>query len=149
MQPRVENAFIHESERSRTSAVWNFRLRSLTTLVILIGLGLQIGVAVESGGDYEIWVSPESFVFVSVPWRPFVELKSFANCIAAWNFLDLEHCRVPCPIHQEERNSPRRPCRARSDPLDGTVQFRTCPGSDKLLVCAASRGWGIEVSWLV
>jgi len=75
MGPLVENIFIHESERSRASAVWNLRLRLLTIFVMLVAFGLQVAVAVESteADNFEIWVSPESFVFVSIPlttiWR--------------------------------------------------------------------------------
>lgn len=67
MQRPMENAFIDASERSRSSAVWNVRLRFLTSVVILVALGLQIGVACLSVNDYEIWSSPESFAFVGSP----------------------------------------------------------------------------------
>jgi hypothetical protein len=73
MQRPLENAFIHESERTRISAVWNVRLRFLTTVGVLFALGLQIGVACSFAGDYEVWVSPESFAFVS-------SLCSLENC---------------------------------------------------------------------
>lgn len=85
MQRSMENVFIDASEQSRSSAVWNVRLRFLTSIVILVALGLQIGVACLSINDYEIWSSPESFVFVSAPLLLLGSL-SFAN-----HFLSLEY----------------------------------------------------------
>lgn len=143
MQRPMENAFIDASERSRSSAVWNVRLRFLTSVVILVALGLQIGVACLSVNDYEIWSSPESFAFVGSPFFLLGSL-SFAYNFSDWIVHDLEHGRIHCSIPEKEGNSSRRPCGDRSDPLDGTVQFRAGAGSGQLLFCPPDCSWDPE-----
>ncbi|KAK5053896.1 hypothetical protein LTR84_001858 [Exophiala bonariae] len=66
MQRSVENAFISASEKNRSLAFWSVSLRFLATLFILVGLGLQIGAATLNSDNFEIWISPESFVFLGI-----------------------------------------------------------------------------------
>lgn len=140
----MENAFIHESERARRSAVWNVRLRFLTGVGVLFALGLQIGVACSTASDYEVWVSPESFVFVGPPCS-LGRIVGFANGRIAWDILGLEPRRIHCSAPQKEGNPSRRSCRAGSNPLDGAVQLWTRADSDKLLCRPANCSCGLQV----
>lgn len=66
METGLTTTCVETSQRNHTRAILNVRLRAASVPLVLVGLGVQIGVACKSADDTEIWISPESFVFVSV-----------------------------------------------------------------------------------